>query len=106
MTTVCAECRWCTQKRGSDAHWSDWQCRHPEVQRPSATDPVTGETKFIETVSCCCLVDSASPPCRDINKGDCLLFELRRGVWASLWGAMKFSSSGMADEAVLSRPRS
>lgn len=72
VITVCADCKFCSQRRGSDAAWYDWFCLHPDLERPPVIDPVTGREVYSATNDLGRIVPSEKHPhCRDVNTGQC-----------------------------------
>lgn len=57
--------------------WYYQFCGHPDVKRPTAVDPVSGEVRYriANGPGTTGLTDEPHPYCRDINDGDCVLWK-------------------------------
>lgn len=67
MTTICAQCKHHYLK-DKPPRWHDWECHHPDVEREKVLDVVTGRMEYAH--------HDQWPNCRDVNKGDCELFQI------------------------------
>jgi hypothetical protein len=81
--TVCVNCRWHInahegRRTGPPASaWFYQLCGHPDVERPTTVDPVSGEVRHMarNDLGRTYLTDKARPYCRDINDGECSMYE-------------------------------
>ena len=71
--TLCVNCR---HHVGSGV-WYAHYCQHPDKRRPKEQDPVTGEIFFAirNDLGNVCFTCEQYPHCRDINHGNCPLYE-------------------------------
>lgn len=70
--TICAECRHLIRE-GSGAHWGDYVCG--AITRARGVDLVTGQETWLEGG----FPAQEHPYCRNVNNGDCKLFEKKKG---------------------------
>lgn len=85
MTTICTACRWyrntkAARRGGPPASmWYYKLCTHPDVERPTTIDPVSGDVKYMSKndLGRTILHDAPHPFCRDINDGECGMFEAK-----------------------------
>lgn len=74
--TICIDCRHHNGAKTKDA-WHAHLCLHPDHALPEVIDPVTGVIRFEakNELGKTIYVDNSCPPCRDVNNGNCPLFE-------------------------------
>ncbi len=74
--TLCVNCKHHAGCDG-DGQWYDHHCHHPDKTRPKEQCPVTGKILFAakNDLGQIVLVRDEHPYCRDINNGNCPLFE-------------------------------
>jgi len=82
--TICAKCKHC-EIQGEGNGWYNYLCAHPEFARIPEQDPVTGKSGFAEKNDLGRIVftENKFPYCREINHGNCELFEKKWG-WFGL----------------------
>lgn len=71
VRTICVLCKHHYVRREGRLYqprWYDYECHHPECERPKTLDPVTGAPIYAGG-------GERFPCCRDVNNGDCALFE-------------------------------
>jgi len=79
MPTICVNCKHHHEKpdpRNINI-WYSHICQHPEVKRQEEQNPVTGEIGYAakNDLGTVYITDESHPYCRDINHGNCPLYE-------------------------------
>lgn len=76
MTTICVKCKHHNGAQPQEA-WYNHKCLHPLEKRPIEVDPVTGIQVYAvkNSLGLVSITDESSPYCRDINQGNCPMFE-------------------------------